>query len=96
MTVTSTPRFFGWANLLNMDPETASGSCLAPMRMLGLTSKMYITVLTPGGAFVTAVVGYFALKSQTHLNLRMRLHHLERAMVQVSPCWPPYSLHRAY
>ena len=79
-----------------MDPETASGSCLAPMRMLGLTSKMYITVLTPGGATVTAVVGYFTLKSLPGLKLRMRPHHLERAMVQVSPCWPPYSLHRAY
>ena len=74
---------FGWANLLNMDPETASGSCLAPMRMLGLTSKMYISVLTPGGAFVTAVVGYFALKRLTGLNMRMRPHHLKRAMVQV-------------
>ena len=44
---------FGWANILNLDAEAATGSCLVPTRLLGLPGKIYTTMLAPGIAFFT-------------------------------------------
>jgi hypothetical protein len=75
---------FGWGNILNLDAESATGSCLAPSSMLGLSTKLFFVLLSPAIASVTVLIAYLLLKYDTGtFELTMAPHHLFRACVQI-------------
>jgi hypothetical protein len=74
---------FGWANILNLDAETAMGSCLAPTHMLGSSGRIFSTMLAPAIGSITTVAAYLVLKHVKSFSLNMSPHHLSRSFVQL-------------